>query len=593
MPNLTIGRSVALIFGALISGILLLGGATWQSFEAERTALEWSAHTRNVLAAVQETSLAILAAETGQRGYLLTGRDEYLLPSDEAIQRLGGLRADLRDLTADDAGHRNRMAALGPVLDSKLAELASTVDLRRGVGLGAALGTVLTDAGRDDMVRIAALLTGMRSAEQRLLGERLVDAERLTYWVRILVGAGVLLAILTLLWAARLLYRAATVDALTGLRSRNRMWEVFTAWDSGPRPPMAAMLMLDIDRFRSVNQVFGPVLGDEVIAEVGRRLASISGRHSVGRLGGDDFAICCVGITIPEAEQLGLAAVAILARPFDIRQQALHLTASVGIAHSDTAGTIDLRQGADDARYVAKTRGGNQLIAFLPSMHEFRREQAKLEQGLHLALEGEGELTVAYQPVVRMSDRKLIAVEALARWNHPQLGPIPPDRFIELAEARGLIVPLGLKLMTIAVAQAADWYRRFPRNRPIVNINISPVQLASSDVIDDLVDLIERHGLPLSGFCIEVTESAFTDARAVEALRKARRLGFKVTMDDFGIGYSSLSQLPRLPLVSIKLDRSFISHASESAGDAAILRAIASLAHELGLTVIAEGVEDS
>jgi EAL domain-containing protein (putative c-di-GMP-specific phosphodiesterase class I) len=183
--------------------------------------------------------------------------------------------------------------------------------------------------------------------------------------------------------------------------------------------------------------------------------------------------------------------------------------------------------------------------------------------------------------------RSLAAVEALARWTHPRLGSIPPDRFIELAESRGMIIPLGLKLMGIAVRQAAAWRSRFPGKCPTIHVNISPLQFAGSDVIADFLDLLEQHDLPPSDFCIEVTESAFTNADAVRALR----LGFKVTMDDFGIGYSALSQLPRLPLVSIKLDRSFISQAADSPDDAAMLTAIVQLAHALKLKVIAEGVE--
>jgi EAL domain-containing protein (putative c-di-GMP-specific phosphodiesterase class I) len=185
----------------------------------------------------------------------------------------------------------------------------------------------------------------------------------------------------------------------------------------------------------------------------------------------------------------------------------------------------------------------------------------------------------------------LFAIETLARWTHPRLGPIDPSRFVRLAEVTGLIVPLGLKLMEMAIRQAALWNSRYPEKFPIVNINISPKQFTMSNVIDDLVRLLEQYGLAASGFCIEVTEGAFTGEKAVQALQKARRFGFKVSMDDFGVGYSSLAQLPRLPLSSVKLDRGFIRHATENAEDAAIFAAAVQLARALNLTVIAEGVE--
>jgi EAL domain-containing protein (putative c-di-GMP-specific phosphodiesterase class I) len=239
---------------------------------------------------------------------------------------------------------------------------------------------------------------------------------------------------------------------------------------------------------------------------------------------------------------------------------------------------------------VAKRQGGNQAVAFVRSMHVGTKELAELEQDLHLALDKEGELFMAYQPIVRIADGKLVAVEALARWSHPRLGAVPPDRFIELAETRSLMPPLGLKLLGIAVRQAAQWRARHPGKCPVININISSMQFAAGDVIADLVELLRQHGLPANAFCIEVTEGGFAHAKTIRALLGAREQGFRVAMDDFGVGYSSLAQLPRLPLTSVKLDRSFIVNA-EQAGDAAMLAAIVQLAHALSIKVIAEGVE--
>lgn len=390
--------------------------------------------------------------------------------------------------------------------------------------------------------------------------------------------------------AERLQNRTATHDGLTGLLTRNSMARQRAERSQDGRP--AASLFVDLDRFRSVNEALGADQGDRVLKEVARRLLALDRSSLVARLGGDEFALFVVGVSVEEAAELGAAATKALAQPYDIDGRIFRLTASVGVAHTEAAGTGDLRQSADDAMYVAKSRGGNQSVVFARSMHDARRQEAELEQELHVALRRDDELSLAYQPVVRVTDQRLVAVEALARWAHPRLGMVPPDRFIHLAERTGLMIPLGLKLMEIAVRQAAAWESASPGLCPTLNINISPLQFASGDVVGDLASIARRHGIGAHRLCIEVTESVLASDAAISQLVQARAHGFKVAMDDFGVGYSTLSQLPRLPLTSVKLDRSFIVHATHSVGDAAIFNAITQLVHALGLTVVAEGVED-
>lgn len=388
----------------------------------------------------------------------------------------------------------------------------------------------------------------------------------------------------------RLLYRTSTNDSLTGLLTRNSMAQARAL--RAPEGLPSANLFIDLDRFRAVNEALGSVEGDHVLKEVARRLLNVTDRGLVARLGGDEFAIFVVNLTLAEAEQLSSAVMAALRQPFHINGRQLRLTASVGIAHTDNAGLTDLRQASDAAMYMAKSRGGNQAVVFAAEMHDARRLEAELEQDLREALLREGELTMAYQPVVRASDRKVLAVEALARWNHPRLGAVPPDRFIALAEKTGLILPLGLKLMEIAIAQVAAWEAASPGRCPLLNINVSPNQFDSGDVVADISALVARHGLAANRFCIEVTESAFASPAATQALVKARAHGFGVSMDDFGVGYSALSQLSKLPLTSVKLDRSFVVNASTSVGEGLIFVAMAQLINSLGLMVVAEGVED-
>jgi diguanylate cyclase (GGDEF)-like protein len=393
--------------------------------------------------------------------------------------------------------------------------------------------------------------------------------------------------------AERLTRRAADRDALTGLLTRNKMMHLRRSQgpDAGAR---TSEILIDLDGFRAINEAFGHEEGDRVLVEVARRLRAAANGAAVGRIGGDEFAICCADLTSEQAAQLGQSVTHFLARPYEVGGRSFRLAASVGTAHTNQADGANLLQAADQAMYVAKARGGNQAVAFATSMHGLRKQEVELEQDLHQALASVDELWLAFQPVVGVApvtEGAIMAVESLARWRHPRLGAVPPDRFIALAERRGLIVPLGRKLLGLAVDQAAAWERASPGQWPVINVNVSPAQFAAGDVVADLLALLAAQGLPASGFCIEVTEGVFADAHAVAALERARRLGFSVAMDDFGVGYSTLSQLPRMPLTSVKLDRSFIVNAGESAGDAAVFRSIVQLAHALKLVVVAEGVE--
>jgi diguanylate cyclase (GGDEF)-like protein len=574
----------------LFAILILVSVMTWMEIRDTRSARQWSQHSLEVIATIRDLNVAVAEAETGQRGYLLTGRDDYLAPYTAELGRAGSLMDQLRSLMVNNPAEQGRLRILADDLQLKAEEMAETVLLRRDDGFDAALRMVNTDTGRNLTEEIGATLSALTGEEKRLLAERLASAESRGAQASVLILGGTFLAIATLLWAVRTLDRIATIDGLTGLASRDRMQQLLAAGARKAKPPTAALLSIDLDRFHTVNQVFGLAMGDRLLAEVGRRLKAIAGSSQVGRLSGDDFAIYCTGGTPAGAEKLGLAAIKVLARPFDVDGHEFRITGSVGITHSDTIGGVSLRQGADDAMHAAKRQGGNQAVMFVQSMHDANKELAELEQDLHLALDRDGELFMVYQPVLRVGDRTTVAIEALARWNHPGLGMIPPDRFIALAEGRGMMVPLGLKLFAIVIRQAAVWHADHPGECPVINLNLSPVQFAVGDVIADLLALLGQHALAPSDFCIEVTEGGFANARTVQALLGARARGFLVSMDDFGVGYSSLAQLPRLPLTSVKLDRSFIVHA-ERAGDEVMLTAIVQLAHALMLDVVAEGVE--
>lgn len=580
----------ALAVGCMIGLMIVLGGATWEGFVAAQQAREWSQHTFEVIAAIKDLDIAIDETETGVRGYLLTGRNDYLSPYQASAGRVGTARAELLRLTVDNPIQQARLLALAPILRHRMDLLALTVRQRRDLGFASGLAILNTDVDRDLIQQIDSILRVMGGEERNLLITRLAVSRKRGTLVAALLWGSMILTVISLFGAARLLDRAAATDLLTGLYSRNRMLRLQNLHDRKRKPKMAAMLCVDLDRFRAVNQVFGAATGDKLLIEAGRRLVAVAGRHAVGRLGGDVFAIYCIGVTSADAEKLGTDAIAALAQPFALQQRNFQLTASVGVAHTQAVGGVNLRQNADDAMDHAKLLGGNRVVIFMQSMHDGRKEMAELEADLRLALAREGEIFVVYQPVVRLADRTLSAIEVLARWTHPRLGAIPTEQFINLAETTGLIIPLGLKIMDMAIRQTALWHAAYPGRCPLININVSPRQFEVGDVIADFSNLIEQHDLPAGGFCIEVTETAFVSADAVRALESAQQFGFKVAMDDFGVGYSSLSQLRRLPFTTIKLDRKLILQ-SAGAGGPAILAALVQFAHALELDVIAEGVE--
>jgi diguanylate cyclase (GGDEF)-like protein len=387
------------------------------------------------------------------------------------------------------------------------------------------------------------------------------------------------------------LRRGATIDGLTGLLNRNKMDELIAQQRSALA--QAAMIMIDIDRFRSVNNGLGTEAGDSLLVQAANRLSNLADPHRVARAGGDEFAIFCNGIGPAVANRLAQAVVETMAVPFRLADgRQFHITASVGIAHGATGGIKELRYAADEAMYIAKNQGGNQSVPFVSAMHQARVARIRLEQDLHRAFKSSSELFMVYQPIISLRDRRVVAIEALARWQHPQLGLVPPGRFVGIAESSGMFLGLGSKLRALAVAQAARW-RDAGWPLPVINLNVSPLELARSDVPGSLGEVIDRHGLQRGNFCLEVTEGSFADERALHSLQTARDAGYKIAMDDFGVGYSSLTQLPRLPLTSVKLDRSFLDQAMENEDGISLLATMVQLAHVLKLPVVAEGVETS
>jgi diguanylate cyclase (GGDEF)-like protein len=586
----TVAPNQLIAIGLLVT-LLSIGVVTLEGARESSSARALQQHNSETMTAIHDIAIDIRNAETGQRGYLLTGNADYLDVYTSGSLGVGASLAALIPLIVGNMPQQEQLQSLRPLLAAKFSELAESVRIRRQQGLEAAALFVETNRGRNLMLAIEADLTKMTQTERAILADRLTDTEVTARLMSAYALAATFGAMVALFWGARKLNIAASTDSLTGLLNRTKIWEIFNFGLQRGRTGVSALIYVNLDRFRSVNQMFGSDAGDAVLIEVGHRLRGLADIHALGRRGGDDFVFCCGVISVQEAENLARSAVDLLARPFDFEGHRLHLTASVGIAHIDTAGDVDLRQGADDAIWVAKSQGGNRPVVFARSMLSDRKNLAEMEEALRHAIASETEISLAYQPVVSIAGDRVVAVEVLARWAHPRFGEIAPGRFIPLAEARGLIVSLGGKVMRMAIAQAKIWRTIRPHDAFFTNINFSPIQFETGDVIAEFAALLSAEGLKTSDFCIEVTEGAFTDAHAIRGLEEARRIGFRVTMDDFGVGYSCLAQLPRLPLVSVKLDRSFILNATENAGEAVMLGSIVQLAHAQNLLVIAEGIE--
>jgi diguanylate cyclase (GGDEF)-like protein len=350
-----------------------------------------------------------------------------------------------------------------------------------------------------------------------------------------------------------------------------------------------ALLCLDLDRFKEVNDVFGQVVGDTLLRDVAKRIADAAGEAFLARLGGDEFAVIASGGPQPAgAAVLAERLMAAFAEDFAVDKDRLHIGVSIGVAifPADGHDVSSLLANADAALHRAKTGGRGAICFFEADMDQRLRERRALVHDLHSAIE-RGELTVHYQPQARI-DGGITGFEALVRWKHPTRGLIPPDMFIPAAEESGLILWVGEWVLREACREAASWPK--PLN---IGVNLSPLQFRHGDLPGLVHTVLLETGLAPGRLELEITESVLIDdfSRGVAILRRLKLLGVHIAMDDFGTGYSSLSNLQAFAFDRIKIDRSFISSLRTNRQSATIVRAVIGLGRGLDLPVIAEGVE--
>jgi diguanylate cyclase (GGDEF)-like protein/PAS domain S-box-containing protein len=387
----------------------------------------------------------------------------------------------------------------------------------------------------------------------------------------------------------------ATHDPLTDLPNRvllnERLAKALSAADIAPAS--VGVLFIDLDDFKLVNDSLGHIVGDQLLVQVGRRIAgTLRAGDLPVRLGGDEFAVVAALDTAKSAEQLAARLTQVLGSPFVVAGNKIPVHASIGIATNSVGTTADqLMRHADIAMYAAKANGKARFEIYDDSMGQKVQRRASVAAELGSAIE-HGELVLHYQPVVELVGGETIGAEALVRWEHPTGGLIPPHEFIPIAEQTGLIVPLGRWVIRTACEQARAWEDGYGR-RLSMAVNVSPRQMLETDFVAHVAATLHETGLDPKQLIIEITESLFFHDRDVtrRQLARLRSLGIRIALDDFGTGYSSLSYLSDFPIDIIKIDRSFITDIGVDDKKTALVTSLAAFATTLGLDTVAEGIE--
>lgn len=389
----------------------------------------------------------------------------------------------------------------------------------------------------------------------------------------------------------------AHFDALTNLPNRRLVQDriqqaIVSAQRTGSE---FAVLFIDLDKFKDINDTLGHDVGDKLLEIVALRLTeSLRAQDTVGRQGGDEFIVLLASLsTAEDAARVAQKILEALAVPFEINGQSLQSGTSIGIATYPHDGlTVEtLLKNSDTAMYSAKAAGRNNYQFFAEEMNKASTERLLLERNLRLAIE-RNELLLHYQPLVDIASGRIVATEALVRWDHPQLGRVGPERFIPVAEETGLIVPLGEWVLRHACMQLVQW-REQGIHPPRMVVNLSPRQFRQKHLLRNFYRVLSETGVDPHWLGLEITESVIMDNPeiSIAVLEALRKLGFELSLDDFGTGYSSLSYLKRLPIDKLKIDRSFVNYITSDVDDEAMVGAIIVMAHQLDIDVVAEGVE--
>ena len=400
--------------------------------------------------------------------------------------------------------------------------------------------------------------------------------------------------------AEQRLLHDAIHDALTGLPNRTLFMDRLEQAILHSKRHLDhhfALLFVDLDRFKLVNDSLGHLVGDELLIAIAERVRNtIRPADTVARLGGDEFTVLLEKIVSTDDAVIAADRIQqVLASPFNLRGREIYITVSIGIAVSAPhyVNPDEMLRDADIAMYRAKAAGRAVHVMFHPGMHSSAVALLQIENDLRRAAD-RGELVLHYQPIITLADSRIIGLEALIRWNHPQRGLIYPTEFIPVAEETGLIVPIGRWVLEQACSRMRQWQKAFNREDLAISVNLSGRQLVHPTLLGDVERVLAETGLQPRTLCLEITETVLMEnsQSAASTIAQLRELGVQVHIDDFGTGYSSLSYLHRFAIDTLKIDRSFISHIATGDENLEIIRTIAMLAENLKVSLIAEGVEN-
>jgi diguanylate cyclase (GGDEF)-like protein/PAS domain S-box-containing protein len=399
--------------------------------------------------------------------------------------------------------------------------------------------------------------------------------------------------------AEQQLMHDALHDSLTGLPNRtlflDRLSQVLLR--THRKGDQFAVLFLDLDRFKVINDSLGHQSGDNLLIQITARLhACLRSIDTIARLGGDEFVVLLADIT--DDDDAGRAANRILeslAPPFELSGREIFVSASIGVVRGDYTyeRPEDVLRDADIAMYQAKASGKACAVIFEPAMRKEALSRLEIESDLRQAIARQ-ELSLHYQPIVSLVDGRLVGFEALLRWTHPQRGNIPPSAFIPIAEDTGLIIPIGWWVLNEACQQLRAWQHLHPEGPPLtISVNISGRQLTQPDLINKIRSILEGSGIPASQVRLEITESTLVhnSQDTLDVTHQLRQLGLQLHIDDFGTGYSSLSYIHSFPVNTIKIDRTFINRIGDNGNPTELVASILRFAHDLGMEAIAEGIE--
>jgi diguanylate cyclase (GGDEF)-like protein len=542
----------------------------------------------------------------------------YGLPAAVLGQALGSLTADIVHRKApvrsafNIAQYTIAIAAAGAVLELIASPPENgTFDAAELIGVACA-GVVFFAVNTGAVAIVLAFTTGTSLREQvsgSLIGESVTEAILIGLAPLAVLAVETNLALLPLLALpliavqragrhARLNERMALHDALTGLPNRallaDRLEHALTL--RSRRRTQLAVLLLDLDRFKVVNDSLGHGAGDLLLRHVAGKLQQIVRTgDTVARLGGDEFVVVLENVTGPdEVTEVAARILQKLSEPVTIDGSDIVVGASLGIVmpdHDEKPETL-LRH-ADLAMYRAKAHGRGRHEQFVDALAVGAAERLAMETALRQGV-ADGQLFLAYQPILDLSSRKPIAVEALIRWRHPERGVLGPAQFLAVARESGLLPSLTQRVLHEALGQMARWKRSGRDDVPRrVHVNVPPTQLTDPFFADRVLELLAQTGIAADELCLEVTEDALVEVSGpgLDMLRRLRESGVSIALDDFGTGYSSLSQLRQLPVDTLKIDISFVGGITDALGDASIVKTIIDLAHGLGIDATAEGIE--